>query len=206
MAKIDFKQQLKHLYQPSAKEVSVVDVPDMNFLMVDGRGDPGTSQEYQEALEALYTVAYQLKFTIKGRAPELDYVIPPPEGLWWAKDMDAFTMDDRDAWQWTAMIMQPDQVTPELFEEGVQQVREKKNPAALRLLRLERYSEGRAVQIMHLGPYSAEGPTIERLHAFAREKGYQLRGKHHEIYLNDPRRTAPEKIKTVIRQPVQQEF
>jgi len=203
VAKVDFKKQLKHLYQPSAKEVSVVDVPDMNFLMVDGQGDPGTSPEYQEALEALYTMAYQLKFTIKGRDPELDYVIPPPEGLWWAKDLDAFSMDDRDAWQWTAMIMQPDQVTEVLFDEAVDKVKQKKDLPGLGKLRLERYHEGRAVQILHLGPYSAEGPTIEKLHAFARENGYQLRGKHHEIYLSDPRRTAPEKIKTVIRQPVQ---
>jgi hypothetical protein len=203
MAKVDFKKELKHLYQPSAKEVSVVDVPDMNFLMVDGQGDPGTSPEYQEALEALYTMAYQLKFTIKGRAPELDYVIPPPEGLWWAKDMGAFTMNDRDAWQWTAMIMQPDQVTEALFAEAVDKVRQKKDLPGLGKLRLERYHEGQAVQILYLGPYSTEGPTIEKLHAFARENGYQLRGKHHEIYLSDPRRTAPEKIKTVIRQPVQ---
>jgi hypothetical protein len=203
MAKVDFKKQLKHLYQPSAKDVSVVDVPDMNFLMVDGQGDPGTSPEYQEALEALYTVAYQLKFTIKGRDPELDYVIPPPEGLWWAKDMGPFSMNDRDAWQWTAMIMQPDQVTEALFDQAVDKVKQKKDPPGLGKLRLERYHEGRAVQILHLGPYSAEGPTIERLHAFARENGYQLRGKHHEIYLSDPRRTAPEKIRTVIRQPVQ---
>jgi len=203
MAKTDFKKQLKHLYQPSSKDVSVVDVPDMNFLMVDGQGDPGTSPEYQEALEALYTVAYQLKFTIKGRDPELDYVIPPPEGLWWAKDMGAFSMNDRDAWQWTAMIMQPEQVTEALFAEAVDKIKQKKHLPGLGKLRLERYHEGRAVQILHLGPYSAEGPTIEKLHAFARENGYQLRGKHHEIYLSDPRRTAPEKIKTVIRQPVQ---
>jgi len=203
MAKIDFKKQLKHLYQPSAKEVSVVDVPDMNFLMVDGQGDPATSPEYQEALETLYTMAYQLKFTIKGRHPELDYVIPPPEGLWWAKDMAAFSMNDRDAWQWTAMIMQPDHVTQALFDEAASAVSQKKDLPGLGKLRLERFLEGRAVQIMHLGPYSAEAPTIERLHAFAREHGYQLRGKHHEIYLSDPRRTAPEKTKTVIRQPVE---
>ena len=203
MAKIDFKKELKHLYQPSAKEVSIVDVPDMNFLMVNGQGDPATSPEYQEALETLYTMAYQLKFTIKGRAPELDYVIPPPEGLWWAKDMSVFSMNYRDAWQWTAMIMQPDQVTQALFDEAVDKVKQKKDLPGLGKLRLERYHEGRAVQIMHLGPYSAEGPTIEKLHAFAREKGYQLRGKHHEIYLSDPRRSAPEKIKTVIRQPVE---
>jgi hypothetical protein len=203
MAKVDFKKQLKHLYQPSAKDVSVVDVPDMNFLMVDGKGDPATSPGYMEALETLYTMAYQLKFTIKGRDPELDYVIPPPEGLWWAKDMAAFSTNDRDAWLWTAMIMQPDHVTQALFDEAVDKVKKKKDLPGLGKLRLERYHEGRAVQIMHLGPYSALGPAVERLYAFARENGYRLWGKYHEIYLSDPRRTAPEKIKTVIRQPVQ---
>ena len=203
MAKVDFKKQLKHLYQPSAKEFSVVDVPEMGFLMVDGQGDPNTSQEYQEAIEALYTVAYQLKFKIKKQDPELDFVVPPLEGLWWAENMEAFTKGEKDAWQWTAMIYQPDYVTRELFEEAVQQVKEKKDPAALSLLRLERYHEGLAVQILYFGPYADEGPTIEKLHAFAREQGYKLRGKHHEVYLSDPRRTAPEKLKTVIRQPVE---
>ena len=203
MPKSDVKKDLKHLYQPSAKEFSVVDVPEMGFLMVDGQGDPNTSQEYQEAIEALYTVAYQLKFTIKKQDPELDFVVPPLEGLWWVQDMAEFTTEDKDAWLWTAMIYQPDHVTKELFDEAVQQVREKKNPAALPLLRLERYHEGLSVQILYFGPYADEGPTIEKLHAFAREKGYQLRGKHHEIYLSDPRRTAPEKLRTVIRQPVE---
>jgi hypothetical protein len=203
MPKADVKKQLKHLYAPSAKEVSIVDVPEMGFLMIDGQGDPNTSREYQEAIETLYTVAYQLKFTVKKRDPELDYVVPPLEGLWWTEDMGDFATGNKDAWQWTAMIYQPDHVTRELFEEAVQQVREKKDPAALPLLRFEPYHEGLSVQIMHIGPYADEGPTIERLHAFAQEKGYRLRGKHHEVYLGDPRRTAPEKLKTVIRQPVE---
>jgi hypothetical protein len=203
MPKADVKKQLKHLYSPSAKEVSIVDVPEMGFLMIDGQGDPNTSREYQEAIETLYTVAYQLKFMVKKRDPELDYVVPPLEGLWWTEDMADFAAGNKDAWQWTAMIYQPDHVTRELFEEAVQQVREKKDPAALPLLRFEPYHEGLSVQIMHIGPYADEGPTIERLHAFAQEKGYKLRGKHHEVYLGDPRRTAPEKLKTVIRQPVE---
>ncbi len=203
MPRFDAKKDLKHLYSPSAKEVSVVDVPEMNFLQIDGRGDPNTSREYQEAIEALYTAAYQLKFTVKKRDPELDYVVPPLEGLWWAEDKTSFTTGNKDAWQWTAMIYQPAQVTRELFEEAVQQVREKKDPAALPLLRWEPYHEGLCVQIMHIGPWADEGPTIEKLHAFAKEKGYRLRGKHHEVYLGDPRRTAPEKLKTVIRQPVE---
>jgi hypothetical protein len=203
MPKFDVKKELKHLYQPSAKEVSLVDVPEMNFLMIDGQGDPNTSPEYQEAMEALYAVAYQLKFTVKGRDPELDFVVPPLEGLWWAEEMSDFLTRNKDAWLWTAMIYQPDQVTQEFFEEAVLQVKEKKDPPALPLLRLQPYHEGLSVQILYFGPWADEGPTIQRLHAFARDQGYQLRGKHHEIYLSDPRRTAPEKLRTVIRQPVQ---
>jgi hypothetical protein len=203
MPKVDFKKQLKHLYQPSAKVFSVIDVPEMNFLMVDGQGDPNTALEYREAIETLYAVAYQVKFTVKGRDPELDYVVPPLEGLWWAEDMEAFATADKDAWLWTAMILQPDHVSQELFEECVAGVKQKKDLPGLAKIRLERYHEGLSVQILYFGPYADEGPTIEKLHAFAREEGYRLRGKHHEIYLSDPRRTAPEKLKTVIRQPVE---
>ncbi len=203
MPKIDLKKELKHLYQPTAKEVAVVDVPEMNFLMIDGAGDPNTSQEYQDAIEALYAVAYTLKFMVKKRDPQADYVIPPLEGLWWAQEMDAFSMEDKDAWKWTAMIMQPEVVTRELVEEAIQEVERKKDPPALPKIRFESYPEGLSVQIMHIGPYSEEAPTIQKLHAFAQQNGYQLRGKHHEIYLSDPRRTAPDRLKTVIRQPVQ---
>jgi hypothetical protein len=201
--KVDFKKQLKHLYQPSAKTFSVVDVPEMSFLMVDGQGDPNTSQEYREAIETLYAVAYQVKFTVKGRDLELDFVVPPLEGLWWAEDMEAFPGADKDSWLWTAMILQPDHVSQELFQECVAGVKAKKDLPGLGKIRLQPYHEGLSVQILYLGPYADEGPTIEKLHAFAREEGYRLRGKHHEIYLSDPRRTAPEKLKTVIRQPVE---
>ncbi|TKJ29790.1 MAG: hypothetical protein CEE40_07405 [Chloroflexi bacterium B3_Chlor] len=202
MVKIDFKKELKHLYRPSAKEVALVDVPEMNFLMIDGRGDPNTSQEYQEALEALYAVSYALKFMVKKSEATVDYVVMPLEGLWWTEDMTEFSMDDKDIWKWTAMIMQPEYVTRAFVDEALREVEEKKNPPALSKTRFESYHEGLAVQIMHIGPYSEEAPTIEKLHAFARERGYQLRGKHHEIYLSDPRRTAPDRLKTVIRQPV----
>jgi hypothetical protein len=202
MTKVDFKKQLKHLYQPSPKEFVVVDVPPMQFLMIDGHGDPNTAQEYQDALEALYAVAYTQKFASK-KVLEMDYVVPPPEGLWWAEDMDVFTASsDKGTWDWTMMIMQPEWVTQEMFEEAVAQVEKKKNPPALPRLRLEMYDEGLAVQIMHIGPYDAEGPTIARMHAFIAENGYEPAGKHHEIYLSDPRRTAPEKMKTVLRQPM----
>ncbi|MGB3905519.1 MAG: GyrI-like domain-containing protein [Anaerolineae bacterium] len=202
MVKIDFKKELKHLYGSSAKEVALVDVPEMSFLMIDGRGDPNTAQEYQEALEALYAVSYALKFMVKKSEAAIDYVVMPLEGLWWTEDMTEFSADDKDIWEWTAMIMQPEYVTRAFVDEALREVEEKKNPPALSKTRFESYDEGLAVQIMHIGPYSEEAPTIEKLHTFAREKGHQLRGKHHEIYLSDPRRTAPDRLKTVIRQPV----
>jgi hypothetical protein len=202
MSKVDFKKELKHLYRPSAKEFVVVDVPPMNFLMIDGHGDPNTVQEYTDAVEALYAVAYKLKFMSK-KEKGFDYVVPPLEGLWWAEDMETFTTRrDKSAWDWTMMIMQPEGITQEMFEEAVKQVVKKKNLPALSRLRLQTYHEGQAVQIMHLGSYDDEGPTMARLHTFIDENGYQPAGKHHEIYLGDPRKVAPEKLKTVLRQPI----
>jgi len=201
--KVDFKRELKHLYNPSKKEFTVVDVPPMNFLMVDGHGDPNTAQEYQDAVEALYGVAYKLKFTSKKELGK-DYVVPPLEGLWWAGDMEAFTtMRDKSAWDWTMMIMQPEWVTQEMVGEAVKQVEKSKDLPALSKIRLETYHEGLSVQIMHVGSYDDEGPTIARMHnEFMPENGYEPAGKHHEIYLSDPRKVAPEKLKTVLRQPV----
>jgi hypothetical protein len=203
MSKTDLKKELKHLYRPSAKEFIVVDVPPMNFLMIDGHGDPNTAQEYEDAVEALYAVAYALKFVSK-REKGKDYVVPPMEGLWWVENMKEFTTQDKSAWDWTMMIMQPEWVTQEMFEEALEQVEEKKNPPALSKLRLEAYAEGLSVQIMHIGPYEAEAPTIASMHAFIDQNGYQPAGKHHEIYLGDPRKVAPEKLKTVLRQPIKQ--
>lgn len=203
MTKTDFKKEWKHLYQPSSKEFEIVGVPPMNFLMIDGQGDPNTAQEYGEALEALYAVAYKIKFMSKKELGK-DYVVPPLEGLWWAEDMDVFTTGgDRDAWQWTMMIMQPEWVTEALFEEARNQVGKAKAPPALSKIRLENYHEGLSVQIMHIGPFSEEGPTINKLHhEFLPENSLLEAGKHHEIYLGDPRKGAPEKLKTVLRQPV----
>jgi len=201
MSKVDFKKELKHLYRPSTKKFEVVDVPEMQFLMVDGHGDPNTAQEYRDAIEALYAVAYALKFASKKELGR-DYVVPPSEGLWWAEDMVAFMTSDKSAWDWTMMIMQPAWITPEMVAAAIEQTSKKKDLPALPRLRLETYHEGLAVQIMHIGPYDAEGPTIARMHAFIAENGYELAGKHHEIYLSDPRRTAPEKMKTVVRQPI----
>lgn len=201
MEKIDFKKVLKALYKPSAKKVELVEVPEMNFLMIDGKGDPGTAQAYAEAVEALYSVSYTLKFMIKKGPLEIDYGVLPLEGLWWAEDMSAFTEGRREDWRWTMMIMQPEYVTPELVTEALAQVKKKKDPPALELLRFEAFEEGKAAQTMHIGPFSEEGPTIQKVHDFIEAEGAALSGKHHEIYLSDIRRAAPEKWKTIIRQP-----
>ncbi|HKJ25994.1 MAG TPA: GyrI-like domain-containing protein [Anaerolineales bacterium] len=204
MDKVDFKKELKHLYRPGKKDFEVVDVPRMQFLMVDGHGNPNTAEEYQQALEALYPVAYKLKFMSK-KELERDYVVPPLEGLWWAENMDSFTAArDKDQWDWTMMIMTPDWITETFFQESVEMVAKgKEPPAALEKVRLESYAEGLSAQILHIGSYDDEGPTLLRLHqTWLPENGYTERGKHHEIYLSDPRRVAPEKLKTVLRQPV----
>jgi len=202
VVKLDLKKQYRELYLPSAKECSVVDVPGLQFLMIDGHGDPNTSDEYREALEALYAMSYTLKFLSK-QTEDIDYVVMALEGLWWTDDMADFSEDDKSVWSWTSMIMQPSHLTKAHFDEAAEQVRIKKNPPALDKMRLESFCEGLSVQIMHIGPYSQEAPTIGRLHQFASDNGYRLRDKHHEIYLSDPRRAAPEKLRTVIRQPVE---
>ncbi len=203
MAKIDLKKELTHLYTPSKAKFTIVDVPEMNFLMIDGHGDPNIAPEYQQALDALYSVAYTIKFALKKNPETDDYVVPPLEGLWWVENMAEFSLEDKDAWDWTMMIMQPAWVTPEIVAAAEAEAAAKKDLPALSQLRFAPYHEGLSVQIPYVGSYDEEGPTIARMHAFAREEGYALRGKHHEIYLSDPRRTAPEKLKTVIRQPIQ---
>ena len=203
MTKVDFKKELKHLYQPSAKEFAVVDVPSMQFLMVDGHGDPNTAQEYKDAIEALYAVAYRIKFASK-RELGRDYVVPPLEGLWWAEQMETFTTArDKSAWDWTMMIMQPGWITGEMFDGANEQVQKAKNLPALPKLRLEAYQEGLSVQILHIGSYDDEEPTLNQMHEiFIPERGLQMRGKHHEIYLSDARKVAPDRLRTVLRQPV----
>jgi hypothetical protein len=198
-ARLDLKKDLKYLYAPSTREVTVVEVPAMQFLMLDGKGDPNTAREYQEAVEALYTLAYTAKFLLK-KAEAIAYPVMPLEGLWWA---DGGREAPRESWQWTMMIMQPDCVTADWFAEALQQARRKKSLPALEKLRLERFHEGKAVQIMHLGPFADEGSTLEKLAHFMEEHGYAFHGKHHEIYLNDLRRTAPDKLRTVLRHPCQ---
>ncbi len=203
MSKIDLKKDFKHLYSASTKEPALVDVPPANFLMIDGKGDPNQAPEFREAVEALYGVAYTLKFMLKKRGIGLEYAVMPLEGLWWLEDMRLFSPEKKDDWLWTLMIMQPKWVTEALAREAVEEVARKKDPPALAGIRFEAYHEGPAAQIMYIGPYSEEGPTIESLHAFIRSSGHERCGKHHEIYLSDPRRTAPEKLKSIIRQPIQ---
>jgi hypothetical protein len=200
--KLDLKKSLKQLYNPSAKEFSVVEVPPFAFLMIDGRGDPRSSTEYTSAMEALYSVSYTLKFMVK-KQQGIDYAVMPSEGLWWAEDWTSFTADRREDWQWTMMILQPEMVTAGLVAEAIEQVRRKKKLERVSDLRFDIFDEGLAVQIMHVGPYAAEAPTLARMHnEFIPQHGYEMTGKHHEIYLNDPNRVAPEKLKTVLRQPV----
>ncbi len=203
MAKIDYKKEFKHLYNSSAKQVTIVDVPKMNFLMVDGEGDPNTSQSFTEAIEALFTTSYTLKFMIKKGKTGIDYGVMPLEGLWWADDMNDFKIGNKDRWKWTLIIMQPEHVTLPLVDEAIRQAeKKKKDLPALPKIRFEMFSEGKAVQMMHIGSYSAEHMTIEKIHNFMKDNGFDFGGKHHEIYLSDPRRTAQEKLKTIIRQAV----
>jgi hypothetical protein len=200
MSKLDLKKTLKELYQPSAKEVSLVTVPEFTYFMIDGSGDPNTSAHFAAAVEALYSLSYPLKFDLKKAGGE-DYAVMPLEGLWWCEDMACFDQSDKRNWLWTAMIVQPLPPTEEQFAALKALVRKKKDLPAVDAVRMETWAEGLAAQIMYVGPFAEEGPTIVRLHAFLAEHGYDLAGKHHELYLSDPRRTAPEKLKTIIRQP-----
>ena len=202
MEKIDYKKELKHLYNPSSKEVTIISVPAMKFLMIDGEGNPNTSKDYQDAIEALFGVSYTLKFMVKKGKLQVDYGVLPLEGLWWMDDMSQFSIEHKDKWKWTSMIMQPEYVTQEMVKAAIEQVNKKKKLAALPLMIFEDYNEEEAAQIMHIGPFSDEGRTIEKIHSVINEKGYQLAGKHHEIYLSDFRKTALGKLKTIIRQPI----
>ena len=201
MEKIDYKKELKHLYRPSVKTVETVDVPKMNFFMVDGDGGPH-HPTFQNAIEVLFPLSYTLKFMIKKSEIGIDYGVLPLEGLWWADDMSSFIKDKKDDWKWTLMIMQPEIITNEMVIETVKQVKVKKNPISLPLVRFESFAEGKAAQIMHIGPFSEEGPTVEKVHTFIDDSGCKRTGKHHEIYLSDIRRAAPEKLRTIIRQPM----
>lgn len=202
MEKIDYKKQLKAFYHPAANQVTLVDIPPMQFLKVDGSGDPNTSHAFQQATEALFSLSYTLKFMVKQGPLALDYGVMPLEGLWWADDMELFSLDDKAGWKWTLMILQPEFISCEMVPQALEKTAKKNENSMLSALRLESYDEGKAAQIMHIGPFSAEGPTVAKLHAYIDSQGYQRRGLHHEIYLSDIRRAAPDKWKTVIRQPI----
>ncbi len=206
MKKLDLRKKYKNLYLPPAKKVVVVDVPDFQFVMIDGQMEkgksPGTSPAFQEAMQALYGAAYTLKFMSKLRKQNaIDYTVMALEGLWWVEN-GTFDIAQPGNWRWRAMIMQPDHITPEMFADALSQLRKKRSSASLEKLRLDRFAEGLCIQTMHIGPYAIESATLERMHGFAAENGYSPSGKHHEIYLGDPRRAAPEKLKTVLRIPV----
>lgn len=202
MQKIDLKKELQHLYKASAKEVVQVEVPGFQFLMIDGQGDPNGSQAYADAVAALFSVSYTAKFMMKKNLPGVDYAVMPLEGLWWSDDMSSFINNDRSKWQWTMMIMQPDFVGATVIDAAIAEVKRKKSLQAVNDLRLEHFTEGRCSQILHIGPFSEEGPTIQRVHEYiGRHSG--LTGKHHEVYLSDIRRAEPANWKTIIRQPMQ---
>ena len=200
-AKVDLKQELRQFYRPSGRAIGVVDVPAINFLMVDGAGDPNTAQAYKDAIEALFSVAYTLKFARRKAGKGPDFAVMPLETLWWSDDMGDFIRGDKSRWKWTAMMALPDFATAKDVAEAKRQAAAKKELAALAALRLERFREGPAAQILYTGPFADEGPTIEAIHRFITDSGKTLSGRHHEIYLSDFRRTAPEKLKTIIRQP-----
>lgn len=200
--KIDFKKTVE-AYRTKVGKFQVLEVPSMQYLMIDGHGDPNTSPEYGQALEALYPVAYKLKFASKKELAR-DYVVPPLEGLWWAADMDVFTVSrDKSQWDWTMMIMAPDWIDQGFFSAVLAAIPVKDQPARLGDVRLETLSEGLSVQTLHIGPYDDEAAVLAQMHGeFIPANDLQMAGKHHEIYLSDPRKTAPEKLRTILRQPV----
>lgn len=212
MKTLDLKKDFKYLYAPSAKKVEIVQVPPLQFAMIDGfieKGEaPGTSPGFQEATQAMYGIAYTLKFMLKKRKTNaVDYPVMALEGLWWVED-GMFDITIKDNWLYTLMILQPDIITKAIFEEGLAEVRRKRGDSeALSKLRLAKFEEGLCVQTMHIGPYATEPATIERMKAFAEEQGYRdcigRARKHHEIYMGDPRKADPSKLKTILRHPVE---
>ncbi len=211
MKTLDLKKQYKYLYQPSARKIEIVEVPKLQFAMINGAiekgSEPGRSPMFAEATQALYSISYTLKFMLKKRKTNpIDYPVMALEGLWWVED-GVFDITVKDNWFYTLMILQPEVITKDVFAEGLEEVRKKKGDSpALSKLRLASFEEGLCVQVMHIGPYATEPATIERMRAFALENGYKdnvgPNDRHHEIYLGDPRKADPAKLKTVLRHPV----
>lgn len=201
MVKTDLKAARKDLYAPPQGSFTEVVVPAMTFLAIDGHGDPNTAEDYRHAVEALFAVSYAAKF-LSRRELDRDYVVAPLEGLWWAQDPTVFRRRDKGEWSWTMLIRQPDWVSGAIVDQARHSAEKKGLPAAA-LARCEAFEEGRSVQTLHVGSYDDEGPVIDELHrTYLPAHDLVLNGKHHEIYLNDARRTVPAKLKVVLRQPV----
>ena len=200
--KIDFKKELKDIYSPKPGQFTLVEIPAMQYLMVDGVGDPNKVLEYQQAVESLFSVSYTLKFHSK-KVLSRDYVVPPLEGLWWSNNYEDFITRRKDNWSWTMMIMVPDWLGHDEVDEAIRTVRANKPSIEVDSLRLDTLHEGLSVQIMHIGSYDDEAPTLRKLHdVWLPQNGLKERLKHHEIYIGDPRKIEPSKLKTVLRQPV----
>jgi hypothetical protein len=200
--KLDYKKEYPLLYKPKNKP-TIIEVPPMNFFMIDGKGDPNTAKEYIEAIEALYAISYALKMKIiKKEEPEKDYVVPPLEGFWYIDDMSKWLDVSKDEWKWTMMIRIPDYVTSEQIEKARVIAETTKKPIALSKVYVKDYEEKKVVQMMHIGSYAEEHANIMRMHQYAIENGYSISGHHHEIYLSDPRKVDSAKLKTIIRQPI----
>lgn len=201
MKKVDLKKKYKPYYSERKGNISIVEVPSFQYLQCEGQGNPNTSEDYKNAIEALYALSYHIKFSIR-KSREVDYGVMPLECLWWMDDMSQFSIENIDEWKWSAMIMQPNFVTKEMVESARQEVSKKKDLPYLDNIRLIDFTDGLSAQIMHIGSYADEAPTIEKLHAYIRDNRYELKRKQREIYLSDPRKTAPENLKTIIRQPI----
>ncbi len=195
---------LKRLYSAKAGKPELITVPSMKFLMIDGKGDPAASADFSTSTQALYGMAYTIKFALK-KAKGIDFRVSPLEGLWWSDDMADFLHGRRQEWRWTLMIMQPKGVTARAVDEARKSVFAKKGNPAVQYVRFEEFREGRCAQVLHVGPYATEAETVRLLHEFIAGQGGGLSGKHHEIYLGDPHRTKPEKLRTILRQPFAQD-
>ncbi|MBA4419949.1 MAG: hypothetical protein C0391_02265 [Anaerolinea sp.] len=204
MESFDFRKEYRASLMPKPGQVEFVIVPAMHFLMLDGHGDPNTSMDYQASFAALYGIAYNLKFRFK-KERGIDYNLLAIECLWWVQNMELFSAERKDDWCWTMMLFQPYFISIADVREAVTDIAMKKHVPGLEKVRYEVYKEGLSAQTMHLGSYSEEKPAIDLLHQSIAEHGYVKRGKHHEIYLGDPRKSAPEKLKTIIRQPVEKD-
>jgi hypothetical protein len=201
-SKLDYKKEFPDLYNPKQKEIHILTIPTMQFYMVDGKGDPNTAQMFKDAVSTLYACAFTLKMGYKKQHPTKDYVVPPLEGLWFMEDMREWSSEKKNMWQWTMMIRIPDYISVSDAQKAIQTAKLKKNPPLIEQTRIVTYEEGTAVQVIYIGPYSEEHPIIMKMHEYAAKQGYKLKGKHHEIYLSDPRKITPEKYRTIIRQPI----